>query len=165
MVIRRAAEGDIDAHLAQRIAIRSYVERWEPDTNPPGGRYTREYYDVWVTAEDQFVVLDRGEIAGSVQLVHHAYDALSSAMVGYWIGEEFARKGLATRAVREVLDVAFLERGFHRVEAGTDVANVPSQRVLERNGFTRVGTLRAHIKIAGEWRDHYLYETLVDDPR
>ena len=162
-IIRRAAEGDIEALLALRIANRAYLERWEPDTKPPGRRYTREYYDEWVTAEDQYVVLDGDEIAGTVQLVHGAWDALSSAMVGYWVGEEHAGKGLATRAVREILDVAFGERGFHRVEAGTAVENTASQRVLEHNRFTRVGLLRQHLLIGGEWIDHYLWERIAGD--
>lgn len=164
-IIRRATEGDISALLDLRIANRAYLERWEPDTRPPGRRYTREYYEEWVKSEDQFVVLDGDVIVGTVQLVHGGWDALSSAMVGYWIGEQHAGKGLATRAVHEILEVAFVERGFHRVEAGTAVENVASQRVLERNGFTRVGRLRAHLLIGGEWRDHYLFETLSDDPR
>jgi ribosomal-protein-alanine N-acetyltransferase len=36
--------------------------------------------------------------------------------------------------------------------------NVPSQRVLEKNGFARFGYARELLLIAGQWRDHVLYE-------
>ena len=57
----------------------------------------------------------------------------------------------------------FGELGLHRVEAGTAVANIASQRVLEHNRFTLVGTLRRHLLIRGVWTDHLLWERLADD--
>ena len=73
-----------------------------------------------------------------------------------------AGRGLATRPSRRA-ENAFGELGLHRVEAGTAVANIASQRVLEHNGFTLVGTLRRHLLIHGEWTDHLLWERLADD--
>ena len=164
-MIRRATPADIDELLRVRLENREYLARWEPHTSPPGRRWTREYYEEWVTGENQFVILDEGELAGTIQLVDRGWDALRSAMVGYWVAQARAGRGLATRALREILDVAFGELGLHRVEAGTDVENVPSQRVLERAGFTRVGLLRKHLLIGDTWHDHYLWELLEDDPR
>ena len=85
-------------------------------------------------------------------------------MVSYFVDQARAGRGLATEAVREVVVFAFRVLGLHRVEAGTAVANVASQRVLEHNGFTRVGLLRRHLLLQGEWVDHYLWERLADDP-
>ncbi len=39
-----------------------------------------------------------------------------------------------------------------------------SQRVLERNGFTRIGMAPGYLQIAGRWQDHYLYQLLSTDP-
>jgi ribosomal-protein-alanine N-acetyltransferase len=89
--------------------------------------------------------------------------SLQSCMVGYFVAEARSGRGLATQAVREVLDVAFGELALHRVEAGTAVDNLTSQRVLERNGFTLVGRMRKHLQIAGVWVDHLLWEKLADD--
>ncbi|MBJ7454054.1 MAG: GNAT family N-acetyltransferase, partial [Blastococcus sp.] len=41
--------------------------------------------------------------------------------------------------------------------------NVPSQRLVERLGFTREGVLRRYLDIDGEWRDHLAYALLADD--
>jgi ribosomal-protein-alanine N-acetyltransferase len=162
-VIRRATEADIQAILALRRVNRAYLERWEPDTDPPGRRYERPYYDEWITKDEQYVILEDGAVAGTVQLVNIHYDSFRSAMIGYWVAEAHAGKGLASRAVAEIMDVAFGDLGLHRVEAGTAVANVPSQRVLERNRFTKVGLMREHLLIGGEWVDHYLWERIVGD--
>lgn len=163
-IIRPATPADVDVLLALRRENRDYLERWEPDTEPADGRYTRTGVREWVDRPHQFVVLDAGEVVGTVQLSNVAeYAAVSSAMTGYWIAATAAGRGLATRAVGEILDYAFDELGLHRVEAGTHVDNIASQRVLEHNGFTRVGTLRRHLLIGGVWHDHYLYELIEDD--
>ena len=44
--------------------------------------------------------------------------------------------------------VAFVELGLHRIEAGTLLDNVASQRVLERNGFVRFGVALGYLNIA-----------------
>jgi ribosomal-protein-alanine N-acetyltransferase len=62
--------------------------------------------------------------------------------------------------VREVVRIAFDELGLHRVEAGTLVHDAGSQRVLERNGFTRYGLAPQYLRIAGRWQDHVLFQRL-----
>jgi len=133
--------------------------------DPAGRRYELAGVQEWLTRPHQFTIRDDGAIAGVVQLVNVDTDFFRSAMVGYWVDEARAGRGLASRAVAEVLDHAFGELRLHRVEAGTHVDNVASQRVLERTGFTLVGRLRRHIVIGGEWQDHLLWEILEDDPR
>ena len=62
------------------------------------------------------------------------------------------------------MHVAFAELGLHRIEAGTLLHNVASQRVLERNGFVRFGLAPAYLKIAGSWKDHAMYQVLNPNP-
>jgi ribosomal-protein-alanine N-acetyltransferase len=89
--------------------------------------------------------------------------AIRSAMISYYVDEARARRGLATRAVGELAELGFRELGLHRIEAGTAVANLASQRVLEKNRFTKVGLLRRHLLLGGVWTDHYLWERIADD--
>jgi [ribosomal protein S5]-alanine N-acetyltransferase len=97
-----------------------------------------------------------------ISLTNLVYGPLCSANVGYWVDERQNGKGLATRAVAAIVGVAFAELDLHRVEAGTLVENVASQRVLEKNGFERIGIAHRYLKIAGEWRDHVLYQRTAD---
>lgn len=71
-------------------------------------------------------------------------------------------RGLASAALTEIVDFAFGELELHRLEAGTLVDNVASQRVLLKNGFERFGLARRFLLIAGEWRDHVLFERIAD---
>jgi len=71
-------------------------------------------------------------------------------------------RGIATTAVKLVVREAFMVLGLHRVEAGTLVDNVASQRVLEKAGFERIGLARRYLHIAGAWRDHILFQRLSD---
>jgi len=50
-----------------------------------------------------------------------------------------------------------------RIEASTDVANVPEQKALERAGFTREGTLRSAQSRADGRHDLYSYSLLRTD--
>jgi RimJ/RimL family protein N-acetyltransferase len=60
--------------------------------------------------------------------------------------------------VGAVVEIAFRDLGLHRLEAGTLADNVASQRVLENNRFEQIGLARRYLQIAGEWRDHVLYQ-------
>lgn len=52
---------------------------------------------------------------------------------------EYAGRGLASAAVRVVVEGAHEELGLHRIEATTLLHNVGSQRVLLKTGFQRIG--------------------------
>jgi [ribosomal protein S5]-alanine N-acetyltransferase len=54
----------------------------------------------------------------------------------------------------------FGELHLHRIEAGTLLQNVASQRVLKRNGFVCFGVAPGYLKIAGVWQDHAIYQAL-----
>ena len=85
-----------------------------------------------------------------------------SAVVGYWIDQEHQGRGLATAMTGFLVQEA-TEIGLHRLEAGTMIDNVASQRVLERSGFTRIGVAEKLLFIRGEWRDHVLFQRILHD--
>ncbi|HEU5243717.1 MAG TPA: GNAT family protein [Gaiellaceae bacterium] len=111
----------------------------------------------------QFAILDGDAIAGSINLFHIIREALQSGTIGYWVDHRRNGRGLATGAVGEVLLYAFSELGLHRIEAATLVDNLPSQRVLAKNGFEQIGLARQFLRIDDEWRDFLLFQRLVDD--
>ncbi|HZT91649.1 MAG TPA: GNAT family protein [Gaiellaceae bacterium] len=163
-VIRRARAADAAAVAALRRANRDYFAPWEPDAPDPERAYTDEGVRAWLTdGADRFVILDGGAIAGMTALTSVQRGPLQSAMISYFVDRGRAGRGLATAAVDETVAFAFERLGLHRVEAGTATANVASQRVLEKARFTRVGVLRQHLLIGGEWVDHVLWERLVGD--
>ncbi|WP_219460713.1 GNAT family N-acetyltransferase [Nonomuraea rhizosphaerae] len=77
-----------------------------------------------------------GAFAGHLQLTQ-VVPVLGQAMIGYSLLPEFRGRGLMSRAVRLLTDWAFAATPLHRIVAGTEVGNLPSQRVLQRAGFSR----------------------------
>lgn len=55
--------------------------------------------------------------------------------IGYWIGEKYWNKGLATEAVKKMLQFCFEESNLKLVYAKVYESNKASIRVLEKNGF------------------------------
>jgi ribosomal-protein-alanine N-acetyltransferase len=163
-IIRRLTAADAEELTALRVRNRAHLSLWEPDSDDPDRWYRVEGVAAWITdGNERFSIVEDGAIAGMVSLTGVQHGAFRSGMASYFVDEARAGRGLATRAVSEVVELAFGELDLHRVEAGTAVANVASQRVLERTGFTRVGLLREHLLIGGRWVDHYLWERIVGD--
>jgi ribosomal-protein-alanine N-acetyltransferase len=106
------------------------------------------------------VIVEDGRIAGRVTLSTIVRGPFQSAALGYWVDGRSTGRGLATAAVRAIVRIAFDDLGLHRIDAGTLVDNLGSQRVLAKNGFQRYGLAPRYLKIAGDWRDHTLFQLL-----
>ena len=164
MVIRPFVPEDAEGLTALRLRNRSYLEPWELDSDDPERWYSVDGVRAWITdGQERFAILDADEVCGMLSLTGIERGPIQTAMLSYFVDEARAGRGLATRAVAEALQHAFGRLGLHRVEAGTAVPNVASQRVLEHNRFTPVGTLRRHLLLRGVWTDHLLWERLADD--
>lgn len=83
-----------------------------------------------------------------------------SAEIGYWIGEEYWGRGIMTMAIEVFTAHLFENFDFNRLSAGVFSSNPASARVLEKAGFTRVATLRAHVTKKGKLLDEILYSKL-----
>ena len=110
-----------------------------------------------------FVIVDHNMIVGRVTLSNVVRGPFQSCNLGYWVGSAHNGRGFATNAVRDIMTVAFSDLELHRIEAGTLLHNIASQRVLERNGFARFGLAPAYLNIAGSWQDHAMYQALNPD--
>lgn len=83
--------------------------------------------------------------------------------MGYDIVASERRKGYGTEAVQLIVDYLFLSKDIERIQAMTDVRNKPSQRVLEKAGFKREGTMRRTGFIRGLWTDAYMYGVIREE--
>jgi ribosomal-protein-alanine N-acetyltransferase len=83
-----------------------------------------------------------------------------NAEIGYWVGESWRGRGLASDAVRQVVDWAFAALPeLTRVTAHVFAGNEASQGVMRRCGFVREGVLpRSAIK-DGRVIDRVLWAT------
>lgn len=74
---------------------------------------------------------------------------LASGEIGYSIVRDARGKGVASEAVRALLNEAFEEAGLSRVNAYCVPENMPSRRLLERLGFTFDGVLPHGATVSG----------------
>jgi RimJ/RimL family protein N-acetyltransferase len=59
-------------------------------------------------------------------------------------------KGYCTEVTQLMVDYLFLSMDVSRVQAIVSTRNKASERVLEKAGFTREGTIRRHVEEQGE---------------
>ena len=83
------------------------------------------------------------------------------AEIGYITAPAARGRGIATRALVLISDWALTAGGLRRVELKIDHENPASQRVAERSGFTKEGTLRSvHFK-QGRRTDFHVYARIA----
>jgi RimJ/RimL family protein N-acetyltransferase len=82
------------------------------------------------------------------------------ASVGYSVAPLARRTGVATDAVRALVDFAWTIPELFRLEAYIEPFNTPSQRVVRRAGFEVEGLLRSHQTIGGTRRDLLLHSLI-----
>lgn len=80
--------------------------------------------------------------------------------LGYMVLPAHSGKGYASEAIGAVTAHAFVELGFHSIEAVVDPANTGSIKVLERNGFVKEGHFRENCLHNGAFLDSAVYSLL-----
>lgn len=80
-----------------------------------------------------------------------------TAEIGYWLGEPFWGRGIATRAVRAVSEWAFATLDLERLYACVFATNPASARVLDKAGYRFEGRLRRAVVKDGRVLDQLVY--------
>ena len=74
-------------------------------------------------------------------------------------------KGIGREAYRLLLEYAFNERGFHRIEARVLEDNIASLKMHEKAGFKKEGTLRETVFKNGRWQNQVVLSILEQEFR
>lgn len=98
-----------------------------------------------------------GEPIGSIGLHPQPDVCRFTSEIGYWIGETFWGRGLATEALRRFTDYAFDQFPCERLEGWIFATNPSSGRVLEKAGYEYEATLRRSAFKDGRFLDCHLY--------
>lgn len=110
-----------------------------------------------------WLLIEDGRVVGAFTLQDVVPGPFRSASLGYWLAVEALGRGLATRAVDAVAQIADRELKLHRIEASTLTNNVASQRVLQRTGFDQIGFAPTYLHIGGVWQDCNLYQRILNN--
>ena len=98
-----------------------------------------------------------GQAVGGIGLILNGDVYIKSAEIGYWLGEKFWNKGIITKALNQVVEIAFNEFNIERVFARPFGTNKASQKVLEKCGFEQEAILKKTIFKNGDYIDELIY--------
>lgn len=83
--------------------------------------------------------------------------------IGFWLGESFQGKGLATKSCRVLIDYVFDELKLNRVEMQCGAENTKSRRIPERLGFREEGIIRQSVWLHDRFVDFVIYGMLAGE--
>jgi RimJ/RimL family protein N-acetyltransferase len=100
-------------------------------------------------------------VAGNISCTWHKDVYAKTVELGYFIGENYWGKGIATAAVALMLEAIKKNKEIVRIEAKIFGGNGASARVLEKNNFVLEGTRKNAIYKNGVIADEQVWVYLV----
>jgi RimJ/RimL family protein N-acetyltransferase len=112
-------------------------------------------------SEDVILAIEvNGEAAGGIGL-HVLKDVYRfNGEIGYWLSERHWGRGIMTDAVGAIVEYAFTTTRLLRLFATIFDHNLPSMRVLEKNGFVREAIHKRTVMKEGRLMDEHLFSLL-----
>ncbi|HVI43265.1 MAG TPA: GNAT family protein [Chitinophaga sp.] len=94
---------------------------------------------------------------------YNSYIRGHRGVIVYELAHEWWNKGLASEAIREVIQYGFHELALDRIEAEVMPGNAASEKVLEKNGFRFEGLLRHWMQWDSKFLDINMWSILKQD--
>ena len=168
VMLRAPLSRDYAAWSALRRTSRDFLKPFEPRWTDAdlarriyAARLMRGRAEARQGTDFTFFIFDRtgrkAQLVGGVTLSNIRRRAAQQANLGYWMGQDFAGKGMMSEAVGLLLPFVFDTLSLHRLHAAFLPHNMASRRVLEKNGFKEDGYADSYLQIDGKWADHVLF--------
>lgn len=84
----------------------------------------------------------KGDLCGVIGLIIQNDVYRKSAEIGYWVGEPFWGKGIASKAIELITTYGFEDLKLIRIFAGVFESNTASMKALENNGYIKEGIFK-----------------------
>ncbi|TKC15516.1 GNAT family N-acetyltransferase [Robertmurraya kyonggiensis] len=105
---------------------------------------------------------EQGKMIGSCGF-HNRVSQHSRTEIGFELSQEYWGQGIAGEAIGAILQYSFEHMDLNRIEALIEPPNLPSQKLVEKQGFVREGLLRQYEYTSGKFDDLYMYSMLKQD--
>lgn len=157
---RPADKADLVRHANNRRV-------WRNMTHTFPHPYTDDDADLWLQiganpgASIQLAIDVEGQAVGGIGAIAGEGIYAATALFGYWLGEAYWGRGIATAAATALTTRIAGERLFARLEAQVFEWNPASMRVLEKAGFEREAVLRCGATKDGTLIDTVLYARVL----
>lgn len=111
----------------------------------------------------EYCIEINGEAVGNIGFTRGTDVERFNAEVGYWLAEPFWNQGIASEALREVLQRYWAATDVIRIFANVYESNIASMRVLEKVGFRKIGILRKACFKNNHFVDVHSFELLKEE--
>ena len=108
-----------------------------------------------------FAIAVNDKVAGGIGLLPGTDVNRVQAEIGYWLGEEYWGRGIATEAVRGLTRHGFDTLELNRLFATPFAGNAASCRVLEKAGYRYEGRMIGCAIKEGRILDQFLYAVML----
>lgn len=98
-----------------------------------------------------------GKLCGVIGVILQRDIYRKSAEIGYWIGEPFWAKGIASKAIELITTYGFEDLKLIRIFAGVFESNTASMKALENNGYKKEGIFKNAIFKNDKFYDEHRY--------
>ncbi|KJY52708.1 Acetyltransferase, GNAT family [Bifidobacterium coryneforme] len=170
--LRPIRESDQEEWNRVRWDNRDWLAPWESGdpTHGPGMSYAQ-----WMSSLERsrregssalFLMEFQTRLVGQVSLGAICYGAMRTAVVGYWVAEQWIGHGFAPLSLALLADWAFrADTGphLHRIEVAILPENQRSLAVARKVGLKPEGLRRGYMYVNGAWRDHLTFSLLSED--
>ena len=107
-----------------------------------------------------FAIDYQRKLAGVIGLVPQNDVYKKTAEIGYWIGEEFWGKGIATTATKLITQYGLCQLDFARLHTGVFDYNIASMKVLKKCGYKKDGIFEKAVFKNGKLWDEHRYSKI-----
>ena len=94
-----------------------------------------------------------GQLVGSIGFQPQTGWKAHTAEIGYWLGEPYWGKGIASEALRMMTEIAIEDFDYRKLFAPVLAPNRASMRVLEKGGYRLEGILKDEVQKDGQFFD------------
>ena len=166
IVVREWQEADAEPLAVQANDRRVWLGLRDAFPHPYGIEDARRFIGLarQKSPPTYFAIEMAGRVAGGIGYTLHSDVERIGAEIGYWLGYEFWRQGIATAALGLVTRHAFRANAeLRRLYAVPYSSNLASARVLAKTGYRCEGTLRQSAIKDGKILDQWMYAILRDE--
>ncbi|WP_395343800.1 GNAT family N-acetyltransferase [Ningiella sp. W23] len=100
------------------------------------------------------------EMVGCIGVYHGEFEYQKSGEIGYWLAQEYWRKGITLAAINQLVNYVFNNTGIIRLSAPVFSDNQPSMRLLLKAGFKEEAILEKAIFKNGQYYNSHIFAKL-----
>ena len=169
--LRLPVVADYEKWVVLRKKSEDFLNKWEPEKDinyyskiffNKRVRWAKKNFDLKSVFHFFIFLRSNYQLVGGITLDNIRYGPFNSATLGYWLGEEFSKKGIMTEGLHSLITYANKNIGISRIEAATLPNNIASRRLLEKCNFKYEGVGQYYLQIKGKWKHHILYANICD---